>query len=296
MTKHTLSRVGWLVLLFVLTSIPTHAELSQKQARGLIAKAVGMSLPSSAVRIDHVTSSGTTAEASAEIDVVFRFERNSQGRWRVRELRTADARWEDVDLIVLALSLSDSQGDCDPADQAGRLKSDPSLNAKKARCLIASLLSVPLPSDAVRVKSISGLDLGPEPSALAESSIKADFRFVRDSRNWRVSEFHSGTRQWVNIGGLESAIASAKVSRTNQQLNQIASALDAYKKDRGSFVVADKHSVLIDHLSPHYLRRVIRHDSWQHPYRYQGDREHFTLRSLGPDGKENTSDDIVISR
>ena len=255
-----------------------------------------MSLPSGAVRIDHVTSSGTTAEASAEIDLVFRFERNNHGRWRVRELRTGDARWEDIDSIVLALNWADSQSDCDPTDQAGRLKSDASLNNKKARCLIASLLSVPLPSDAVRITSISGLDLGPEPSALAESSIKADFRFVKDSGKWRVSEFHSGTRQWVNIEGLESSIGSAKVSRTNQQLTLIASALDAYKKDRGSFVISDKHSVLIDHLSPHYLRRVIRHDSWQRPFRYQGDREHFTLRSLGPDGKENTTDDIVVSR
>lgn len=296
MTKHTLTRPICFISLILLTSVPTHAELSQKQARSLIAKAVGMSLPSSAVRIDHVTSSGTTAEASAEIDLVFRFERNSRGRWRVKEFRTAEARWEEIDSIVLALGLTDSQSDCDPSDQAGRLKSDPSLSTKKARCLIASLLSVPLPSDAVRITSISGLDLGPEPSALAESSIKANFRFVRDSRNWRVSEFRSGTRQWLNIEGLGSSIASAKLARTNQQLNLIASALDAYKKDRGSFVVADKHSVLIDHLSPHYLRRVIRHDSWQHPFRYQGDREHFTLRSLGPDGKENTSDDIVVSR
>jgi hypothetical protein len=176
------------------------------------------------------------------------------------------------------------------------LKADTSLSTKKARCLIASLLSVPLPSDAVRIKSISGLALGPQPSALVVSSIRANFRFVRDSRGWRVSEFHSGTRQWLKIEGFESSIASAKLTRTNQQMNLIASALDAYKRDHGSFVVADKHSVMIDHLTPHYLHQVLRLDSWQHPFRYQGDREHFTLRSLGPDGKENTADDIVVSR
>jgi Type II secretion system (T2SS), protein G len=296
MTKHRLTRPICIISLFLLTSVPTHAELSQKQARNLIAKAAGMSLPSSAVRVESVTSSGTTAEASAEIELAFRFERHSQGRWRLKELRTGEARWEDIDSIVQALNLSDSQSDCDPSDQAGRLKADTSLSTKKARCLIASLLSVPLPSDAVRIKSISGLALGPEPSALAVSSIRANFRFVRDSRGWRVSEFHSGTRQWLKIEGLESSIASAKLTRTNQQMNLIASALDAYKRDRGSFVVADKHSVMIDHLTPHYLHQVLRLDSWQHPFRYQGDREHFTLRSLGPDGKENTADDIVVSR
>ncbi len=296
MTKHTLTRSIWLTSLFLLTSVSTHAELSQKQARSLIAKTAGLSLPSSAVRVEKVTSSGTSAEASAEIELVFRFERNSHGRWRVKELRTAEARWEEIDSIVQALSLADSQSDCDVSDQGGRLKADASLTTKKARCLIASLLSVPLPSDAVRISSISGLDLGPEPSALAESSIRADFRFVRDSQGWRVSEFHSGTRQWVKVEGLGSSIASAKLTRTNQQMNQLVNALDAYKRDHGSFVVADKHSVLIDHLSPRYLHRIVRLDSWQRPFRYQGDREHFTLRSLGPDGKENTSDDIVVSR
>ena len=124
-----------------------------------------MSLSSSAVVVDQVTSSGTSAEASAEIELVFRFERNNKGRWRLKEFRTAEARWEDIDSIVQALSLSDSQSDCDPSDQAGRLKADTGLSTKKARCLIASLLSVPLPSDAVRIKSVSGWTLGPQPSA-----------------------------------------------------------------------------------------------------------------------------------
>ena len=294
MTRHTLTRASCLVALFLLTSVTAHAELSQKQARNLIAKVGGLSLSTSAVRVERVSSSGTTAEASAELELVFRFERNNQGRWRVKELRGGEARWEDVELISQGLSLADSQSDCDSTDP--RFKSDGDLTSKKARCLIATVLSVPLPSDAIRIKSISGLALGPQPSALVISSILADFRFVKDERGWRVSEFHSGTRQWVNIENLAGSLNSAKVSRTTGQMNLIAAALDAYKRDRGSFVVADKHSVVIDHLSPHYLRRVIRHDSWQHPFRYQGDREHFTLRSVGPDGKENTPDDIVVSR
>jgi hypothetical protein len=113
------------------------------------------------------------------------------------------------------------------------MNTDASLTTAKARCLIAGLLSVPLPSDAVRIKSISGLPLGSEPSALAVSSIRADFRFVNDSGRWRVSEFHSGTRQWLNIEGLGTSINSAKLSRTTQQMNLIASALDAYKRERG---------------------------------------------------------------
>jgi hypothetical protein len=62
----------------------------------------------------------------------------------------------------------------------------------------------------------------------------------------------------------------------------------------GFFVISDQYAVLID-LHPRYLSHVIGIDSWQHPYRYQGERDHFTVRSVGPDGKVNTDDDIVVS-
>jgi len=53
--------------------------------------------------------------------------------------------------------------------------------------------------------------------------------------------------------------------------------------------------VLIDHLSPHYLERVIRLDPWNRPYQYQGERDHFSLRSNGPDGKSGTGDDVLFN-
>ena len=128
MTKHTLTRASWLISIFFLTSVTTHAELSQKQARSLIAKVAGLSLPTSAVRVDRISSTGTTAEATAELELVFRFERNGQGRWRVKELRSGEAGWEDVELISQGLSLTDSQRDCDPTD--ARFKSDGELTTK----------------------------------------------------------------------------------------------------------------------------------------------------------------------
>ena len=74
----------------------------------------------------------------------------------------------------------------------------------------------------------------------------------------------------------------------------MAKALERFHKDRGYYVVSDSHAVAIDHLSPRYLTQVIRVDPWHQPYKYQGERDHFTLRSAGPDGKEATADDIFI--
>src|SRR6185312_3378444 len=105
----------------------------------------------------------------------------------------------------------------------------------------------------------------------------------------------SGTRDWVNVSDVGIAIDQVKRSAANEDLSTIAKALGDFRRARGSFVVSDKESVLIDHLSPRYLPRVIRVDPWHRPYQYEGQPDHYSLRSLGPDGKPNTPDDVVVS-
>ena len=91
------------------------------------------------------------------------------------------------------------------------------------------------------------------------------------------------------------AMDQIKRSAASEELTTIAKALSDFRRDRGSFVVSDKESVLIDHLSPRYLARVIRVDPWKQPYTYQGQRDRFTLSSSGPDRKEATADDIIVT-
>jgi hypothetical protein len=159
------------------------------------------------------------------------------------------------------------------------------------------LFAVTLPSDDVRVKEISpfGLSIGSESAALVEAFVRAEFRLVREGKRWRVAEFKSGHRDWVNVAGLETAIDQVKRSAASDELSTIAKALGDFRRERGSFVVSDNEAVLIDHLSPHYLPRVIRVDPWHRPYQYEGQPDHYSLRSLGPDGKPNTPDDVVVS-
>ena len=272
-----------------------HAELNKKEAKRLITKVAGMSLPSSAVRIESINSTGeSTAEAATELELVFRLARDDSGQWQVKELRTADGRWENIELILHAAKIDLQEDKCGTKDALGRVKPESGLNVKRARCLIASLFDVPMPSDSVRIEEIS--DLGVGSSAIAATLVRADFRFVRDAQGWRVSEFHSGNRSWIKLESVPDEVDALKRARTNEDMNTIAAALEAYRRVRGSFVVADKHSVLIDSLTPRFLHRVIRLDSWHHPFQYQGTSDHFTIRSLGPDGKENTADDLVVTR
>jgi hypothetical protein len=284
-------RVFLLFLLLCGVSIHARADLNQKQARKVIQTMGGWSLPSGAVRIRSVNSSAEGAEVSAEIEAVFRL-RLFEGHWQLQEIRVAPDRWERLQVIARAANVETPVVECDiPAHIATKL------TTKLARCMVAALFGVTLPSDDVRIKEISpfGLSIGKESAALVTALVRADFRLAQDASAWRVTAFKSGTRDWFNVSNLRLAIDQIKRSAASDDLSTIAKALGDYRRDRGYFVVADRESVLIDHLSPKYLTRVIRVDPWHRPYQYEGEQDHYSLRSLGPDGKPNTPDDIVVS-
>lgn len=291
------SCVLFCVVLLIFGLTEARADINQKDARRALQNMFGWALPSGDVRINAIRASGAEgAEVSADIQAVFRLQLN-EGRWEVREVRTAPDRWERLEVIARAAGAELPSGECNAPSQFARSKSPTELTTKRARCLVASLFGVALPSDNVRIKEVSpfGLSIGSESAALVVAFVRADFRLARDAKTWRVVEFKSGNRDWLNVAGLAAAIDLVKRSAATDELSTIAKALGDFRRERGSFVVSDSESVLIDHLSPRYLPRVIRIDPWHRPYRYEGQPDHYSLRSLGPDGKPNTPDDIVVS-
>lgn len=272
--------------------VEARADINHKDARRALQNMLGWSLPSDDVHVQSVRSSGAeTAEVSVEIQTVFLL-RLFEEHWQLREIRTGRDRWEQLEIIARAAGAELPVGECE-----GSLQLATELTTKRARCLVASLFGVAVPSDDVRIKEISpfGLSIGSESSALVVAFVRADFRLVRDAKRWRVAEFKSGNRDWVNIAGLATAIDQVKRTAATDELSTIAKALGNFRRERGSFVVSESEAVLIDHLSPRYLPRVIRVDPWHRPYQYEGQPDHYSLRSVGPDGKPNTPDDVIIS-
>lgn len=164
------------------------------------------------------------------------------------------------------------------------------LTPREARKVIARLAGIELPSDAVRVKSISTMGN----TAVVVAQVETAFRLVNDKDKWRVSEIRTGDRRWEDVDLLVRALNAEKTSRVRAELETIATALEAFRRERGSYVEAKTEAALIDFLSPRYLARVIRLDAWHRPYEYEGSRESYVLRSLGPDGQSGTSDDVVL--
>jgi hypothetical protein len=230
------------------------------------------------------------------LHLVFRVTQRD-GRWRLSEVRTGQDRWERLDLIARAMNVEIADDECDAPSQFARTADAAELTTKRARCLVAGLFGVTLPSDDVRIRDVSpfGFSFGSsDATALIDALVQLDFRFARERRGWEVVAIKSRNRDWTEVRGIVSSMDQLKRSMATEELSLIAQALDSYRRDRGFFVVSDKGSVLIDHLSPKYLSRVIRLDPWSRPYQYQGEQAGYSLSSLGPDGKPNTPDDIVV--
>ena len=272
------------------------ADLSSSQARKAIQSMAGIALPSSSVRVSRTSSSTEGGEATAELALVFRATQHD-GHWRLSEVRTGQDRWERLDLLAKALNFELPGDECDAPAEFARTADVLALTTKRARCLVAGLFGISVPSDAVRIREVSpfGFSLGSsDASALISSLVQLDFRLARESRGWTVASVRSGDRDWIDVRGIAAAVDQSKRSMASDELSLIAQALDKYRSDRGFYVVSDKESVLVDHLSPTYLTRVIRVDPWHRPYQYEGQQTQYSLRSLGPDGKPNTGDDIVV--
>jgi len=166
------------------------------------------------------------------------------------------------------------------------------LTPKEARRLIARMAGIQLPSDAVRIKDIDAMGN----SAVVTAQIETAFRFVKGDKNqWRVTEIRTGDRRWEDLDMLMRALNAEKTARARAELESIATALESYRREHGSYLESKTEATLIDHLNPRYLARVIRVDPWHQPYEYEGTRDGFTLRSFGPDGKSKTSDDIAVT-
>jgi len=274
----------------------TSAQPSSKQARTALTRMAGFQLNGSAVRVKAITL-GTPAEVTADIRNVFKFEQDERGLWRISEIRTAPDRWESIDFIADAASASRASGECNVADAPlkGAAAIDPSV--KRARCLIGALTGIDVPSDAVRIQEVDPMPipLASRASAVVIAWVTVTARLINEGKGWQVSELRTGNHDWFKLQPLVAALNERKAAQARRDMETISQALERYRRDRGFYVVSDNQAVLIDHLNPRYLAKIIRVDPWSHPYKYEGQRDHFTLHSAGADGKDLTADDIQLS-
>ncbi len=297
--------INVLALALACVLLPTATAKAQKKpkpalndgtARRVIAAAPGLALNTGAVRVLAVSEAGASpVNVTAQVTTAFRFERvedergTHQGifkakRWRAVEFRTGDRVWEGLDFLSAALG--------EERVARARAALEQMLGEFEAHARASEGQTVePLTVGPLTFKQVSAQGS----SALAEVAVECSFRLSKDARGrWVVAEVSVGGESSGDLNALWKAVNDPKATRAREDLEIVRAALEAFRRERGFYVVADTDSALMDHLSPSYIKRIIRLDPWSRPYRYEGTREAYTLSSDGADGKEGTVDDVTL--
>jgi hypothetical protein len=295
-----------LVLCALAQAVPAQKKpkpaLKEKDARRAIAAMPGFALNTGAVSVREISAAGTTpVTVAAEVTTAFRFEKAGEAKgqvellaekiagatvaetkWRAVEVRTGDRNWEELDFLVAPLG----------AEKVVRARAAlealvAEFEAEQRRA--GKEIIEPITRGGLRIKQLSPMGS----SVVAEVGVEATFNLARDAAGkWRVVEAAIADASSGELASLVSSFNSQKAARALAEMETIKAALEAFRRERGFYVVAGDETVLMDHLSPRYIERIIRIDPWHRPYRYEGTGERFILSSDGPDGKAGTPDDV----
>jgi hypothetical protein len=168
-----------------------------------------------------------------------------------------------------------------------------SLNKNLAQSLITKLPPGDLQREDVSIGNVTQVG-GDE--AIVETRLKTVFRFKKIDGDWVVREILQGPDQWVNIDQFFLALRTVQVDETKKILNQVAAAIEEFRKKNRDLPVFDDYVELSDQLSPAYMSPLIRLDSWRHPLSaVRLDSHTIRLSSPGPDGNPYTDDDIILT-
>jgi hypothetical protein len=303
--------------------------LKESAARRAVAEAPGFALRTSAVKVREISPAGSTpVMVSAGVTVAFRLVRVEDERvpqtggafkvkrWRAAEFRTGDRSWEEFDLVAdgvgperleaarraLEELVTEFEAQQAAAARAAAAVVVPSVSTEGAdkdqpkdqkKDEAAKETAAPLTRGPLTVKQLSLMGS----SAVAEVEVAALFTVSKDARGkWRVTDIEVGGEMARDLQTLWLTVNARKAARAREDLAEMREALEAFRRERGFYVVGEDPVVLYDHLGPRYAKRIIRLDPWHNPYRYAGTQASYTLASDGPDGKRNTADDVTLSR
>ncbi|HLL74737.1 MAG TPA: type II secretion system protein GspG [Pyrinomonadaceae bacterium] len=297
--RKTLTLAASAALACLLLPPPAAAKLGKGDARKLIAALSVFELNSGAITIKEISSTDSEATVLASVRAAFRFARGEGGRWRAVEARVGDRQWEDFDLLAAAAGAERINAARAALDSLAAELEERARGRRRAAGegdKDAPGDDAPLERGPVRVDKPAAALSALGSSAVLEAEVEASFDFVRERGRWRVARARLGAETVSDFDSPARALDQAKSARARADLGALASALEAHRRERGFYVPVDTASALNDHLSPRYLPAPVRFDPWHRSYEYQGARAGYLLRSLGPDGKPNTADDVTIRK
>ncbi len=309
--------------LVALSFLATHDASAQKKpkkalkesdAQRAIAATPGFALNRGRVRVKEISLAGQApVVVTAEVEVALGFmqvegEKGSPPRWRIMDFRTGDRSWEKFDYLagpVSAEAIYEARSALEEmaaefVSRQRQLNESEKGEETSVEVVDAKGKKIEATKQDKKVEVRRGPLVMKEfapiyKSARAVVDVEAAFTLERDAKKkWRVVAFKVGDLSMNNLEALIASINRKKSEHARADLETIRLALERFRSERGFYVVSDSETVLVDHLSPRYLKTIIRIDPWHRPYRYNGTRDAYTLSSDGPDNLPLTADDVTL--
>ena len=149
---------------------------------------------------------------------------------------------------------------------------------------------IPQAIDVRRIVSESGTRL------VAETTVELAFQFERDTPGspWHISSVRLGDQNWISISELMAALNENRRKETAAALRKLDAGVAAFRQRNGSAPSASTVSALSDVLHPQYMADLVLADAWGHAIEIASPGPNFRFRSLGADGRRDTSDDVLF--
>jgi hypothetical protein len=166
-----------------------------------------------------------------------------------------------------------------------------SLSPKEARKVISSIPGFEFDPELVRIQSIDPPKNVGRGGAVVEALFTTAFRVEKKER-WQASEVRLGNGQWEDIELITTAVKNEKIKRTKEKLALLDQAIKDYYQKQGYYPRVRDIVELTDLLVPAYINSSIRTDLWNTYLVYNSDGKTYELKSLGPDKKPSSGDEI----
>ncbi|MDT7602815.1 MAG: hypothetical protein QOF61_812, partial [Acidobacteriota bacterium] len=200
----------------------------------------------------------TVARARAELDAVAA---------RLEELSLAKKKRDEEKKRKEESRADQNSGDAgrageNPTGKGGKDKTGKGKKKKPDAVAEAAQKQSDLVVGALRVKSPESALSAMGKSAVVEAEVEGVFEIVRDAGGWRVASVQIGGEKFQDFEKIVRALDAEKTQIARSDLEALTAALQAFRRERGFYVVADSETVLVDHLNPRYTERIIRIDPW----------------------------------
>jgi hypothetical protein len=166
------------------------------------------------------------------------------------------------------------------------------LSSSEVRQLIAQVGGIRLSPEDVHIRRVDP-GLGGR-DVIVEALVQTAFNMNRQNGQWVITQVRTGDRQWESVELVATAVEAEKIKRTKADMQELAQAIERYRSRQNEYPKVKEFSALIDVLLAHQLARIIREDYWHQSYVYAPGPNGYQVRSLGPDRKQGTRDDIVF--